>query len=654
MKTFSALLIIMFLLCVPVRSQNETTEKDAAETLFLQEKFADALPIFIRSLQADSTDIIVNYRAGLCYLHSRSQKSQSIPFLERAIGLYERSGSTAELPVVAYKWLADAYHQAYQFDKAIAGYEKYKKLLDPSLTEDQKETAETDWKLDMCRVGKTLDGLAAPMVLKKSGSGKVPVNTVSPGSYSSFLSADQSKMTITFKREGKAETHDEDARYYEAIVPPVKQDSTFVVDPKIKFEKKNKNETTIATSVDGQIVLNYRDENGRAGLYTTSLNGNAWTFPEKLDKAVNTSGWEQDECVSADGNVMYFTSNRKGGFGGKDIYVCRKLEDGEWSKAQNLGPVINTPYDEEAPFIHPDGITLYFSSNGRQTVGHYDIFSSTLHGGNWSMPVNVGFPIDSTHDLLPEIHETPVVKAKVQSKKKNKEPEVVAADKKENYLIAFSNLNGAPLTLLKGSLTVPEGKEAGPVRILIRDNKNNRTNAVYYSDSASGKFAMILPPAANNNVTYARPGYLIFSENINLEEKKESFEKRLPMELLAIEKNNKMVLNNIFFEQDKAILDPTSSIALDDLLLFLRKNPSLVVEFDNIITAKENMKMNARLSQERAEAVTAYLKANGIPEERLIAKGSTVKMKRVGSKEALQSMELRIIESQDKTMLTTQ
>jgi len=641
-----------FLLCATVSAQSEITEKDAAGIAFSQQRFADALPTFLKIVQADSSDILANYRAALCYLHSRSQKTKAIPFLERAIALQEKAGSATALPPAAFKLLADAYHQAYQFDKAIAGYEKYKKLLNPSLAEEQKEIEETEWKQDMCRVGKTLDGLAAPMVLKQSSKEKTPVKPVQPGSYSSFLSADQSKMTITFKREGRSGMNDEDSRYYDAL--SVKPDSAPKAGPEVKFEKKNKNETTIATSVDGQIVLNYRDENGSAALYTTSLNGNSWTFPEKLDKPVNSTGWEEDEYVSADGSVMYFTSSRKGGFGGKDLYVCKKQEDGEWGKAQNLGPMINTPYDEEAPFIHPDGITLYFSSNGRQTVGHYDIFSSTLRGGSWSLPVNVGFPIDTTHDIMPVVAEAPVVKDKVQPKKKGKVQAEPAADKKDNYLIAFSNLNGAPLTLLKGGLVVPDRDAPGTVQIIVRNNENKQTNAVYYTDSASGKFAMILPPAANNNITYTRPGYLIFSENINLREKKDAFEKRTAMQLLAVEKNNKMVLNNIFYEPDKAILHPNSSIALNDLLLFLKNNPSLVVEFSNIIAARENMKMNARLSQERAEAVTAYLKANGIPESRLIAKGGTMKLKRARNKEPFQSLELKIVESPDKEMLSTQ
>jgi outer membrane protein OmpA-like peptidoglycan-associated protein/tetratricopeptide (TPR) repeat protein len=654
MKTLAVLLACLLLLCVPAQSQNEITGKDAAEMFFMQEKFADALPLFLNVLQVDTTDIILNYYTGLCYLHSRSQKSASIPYLERAIALYERSGSTAELPVAVYKQLADAYHQSYNLDKAIAGYEKYKKLLDASLPGDKKELEETNWKLEMCHVGKTLDGLTAPVVVKKAPVEKVPASPVNPRTYSSFLSADQSKMTITFRRESAAGAQGEDARYYEPTLVPAKTDTANTETKKIKFEKKNKNETTIATSVDGQIVLNYRDENGTAALYTTSLNGNSWSLPEKISKAVNTIGWEQDEYVSADGNTMYFTSSRKGGFGGKDIYVCRKLEDGEWSKAENLGPVVNTPYDEEAPFIHPDGVTLYFSSNGRQTPGHYDIFTSTLHNGNWSLPVNVGFPADSTHDLVQDIPEKPVPVVTVKHKKKSKEQDV-PVDKKENYLISFSNLNGAPLTLLKGALTVPEGKPQGSVQIFIRNNGNNQTNGVYYSDSVSGKFAMILPPESNNNIAYSRAGYLIFSENINLQAKKELFEKRTQMELLAVEKNNKTVLSNVFYEQDKAVLQSTSGIALNDLLLFLTGNPAAIVEFDNTIIAKENMKMNSRLSQERAEAIVAYLSAKGIAPGRLIARGTAVKLKHARGQVPLQQLELKIIENnQDKAMLSTQ
>lgn len=658
MKTFLIVLSIAF--CFPFisRSQSTAPEKTQAELLFSQQRFADALPLLIKFLGEDPGNALLNYQIGSCYFYSRSQKLRSIPYLERAVAAYESPDvSSAGLPPLVYKLLAEAYNQSYEFDKAIINYEKYKSLLDPAAADAQKEIEEAGWRIDMCRVGKALDGLAGSAIdLKKEKKGKASANSIPKGAYSSFLSADHSKVTFTFGRENRGGDYDEDSRYYEPLTIQLPKDTVALPATKIKFEKKNKNETTIATSVDGQIVLNYRDDNGTANLYATCLNGNTWTKPEKLDRVVNTIGWEQDEYISADGSVMYFTSNRKGGYGGKDIYRCRKLGDGEWGKAENLGPAINTPYDEEAPFIHPDGVTLYFSSNGKQTIGKYDVFSSTFSAGNWSQPVNIGYPIDTTHDLAVENIPVAAPLEKVKKKrKKNKDENEQLNLRRDNYLISFNNLNGAPLTLLKGEFISPEGKIRGPVKITIRNNENGQTSAVYYSDSASQKYAMILPPGKNNNITYQKPGYMIFSENIDLVTKKDLFEKRLPLELFAIGKNTTIRLNNIFYDHDKATFNYLSDVSLNDLHLFLKDNPGLVVEFNNTIVAKEDLKANARLSEERAKALVSYMTGKGISKDRLIANGTAIKMKHARNKTDQQMLELRIVEdTPGKELLSTQ
>ena len=139
-------------------------------------------------------------------------------------------------------------------------------------------------------------------------------------------------------------------------------------------------------------------------IYYSKLDGDQWSYGYMLGTDpgditdINTQYHEPSACLSPDGNTLYFVSDRPGGFGGEDIYRCVKLPTGRWSKATNLGPTINTEYDEDAPFMHPDGVTLFFSSNGHKTMGGFDIFFSVKSDSGWYPPQNMGYPINTTDD----------------------------------------------------------------------------------------------------------------------------------------------------------------------------------------------------------------------------------------------------------------
>jgi flagellar motor protein MotB len=623
-----------------------------AEKLLRQERYSEALPILLEKFKTDSSDIRLNSNIAVCYINSRSQKVKSIDFFERTLRAAARSGSA--FPLSTYKMLGDAYQLNYDFDRAIINYERYRDKL--NLSADPKESEEIGWKIDMCRVGKALDGLSVPPIELKKNKSKSPSVAPTPGNYSAFLSPDQSKMTFTFNRGQKGGKNKDEYRYYaENIIPA---DSTAKTDS-IVPRKKNSFETTVATSFDGQIVLNYRDNNGAAELFVTCLNGNTWTRPEKLNKGVNYAGWEENECITPDGQLMFFTSDRKGGYGGKDIYFCKKISENEWGKAENAGPVINSPFDEEAPFIHPDGVTLYYSTNGRNKEHQFEIYSSVFNAKLWSPPVNIGFPIDTTRDQLIDSKITEAVVKVDESKKirkKRKKDKTIEKinETRDNYLISFNNPNGKPLTLLKGEFLSNEASR-GPVKITVSNNETGGMNSVFYSDSLSNKYSIILPPGNNNNITYGKQGYMIFSENIDLTNKNELFEKRLALQLFKPEEEARMIINNIFFDPGTANISRTSGVALKDLTDLLKHYPGIVAEFSNTIVSKDELKKNSRLARERAEALVKYLETNGIEKDRLIARGDAMKPKHSPDKKMTQWMEMKIIENkQTKELLTTQ
>ena len=376
------------------------------------------------------------------------------------------------------------------------------------------------------------------------------------------------------------------------------------------------NEASVGISVDGQIIIVYKDEDGDGDLYITNLNGNTWSPPVKLNDNINTKGWEPSAFLSADGNRLYFTSNREGGYGGRDIYSSDKLPDGEWAKAKNLGPTINTPFEEDAPFIHPDGVTLYFSSNGHATMGGFDIFSSSLNANNeWKIPTNIGYPINSPEDDIYYVVSPNNQRAYYSSFKAG------GFGEKDNYMITFKKFVEPPLVVLKGLITDPYGKVPEIVYITVTDNETEKIVGTYHTNSVSGNYLLILPPGKNYNITYEADNYLFHSINIDVKDSSNFYEIHEVVKLQPLVVGAKIVLKNIFFDFDKSTLRPVSNTELAKLYNLLKKYPKMVVEISGHTDSKGNDDYNLILSDQRAKAVVDYLIAKNINKKQMVAKG---------------------------------
>jgi outer membrane protein OmpA-like peptidoglycan-associated protein/tetratricopeptide (TPR) repeat protein len=639
MKTVKLYLIMILTTFGNVIVQGQPTkELKLADNFYKHKRYAEALPNYIHFLKSNPEDPEVNFKTGICYWNSRSQKEKAIPFFEKAIEIYSNSPSSEKKSFETYKLLGDVFHQQYKFDDAIICYEKCRELMKGF--KEQKDTAELSGKIEICKIGKALNGLASETEVKKNDKEKESFS----GS-SATLSSDKSTIAFTFKKTENKGENNIDSRYFETKKLK-KSDSVYQRDIHAAGKKINKYEATIATSFDGQIVLTYRDENGSAVLYTSCLRGNHWTAPEKLNKTANLWGWESNEYISADGSKMYFISDRKGGYGGKDIYVCKKLDNGEWSKAVNMGPFINTPFDEEAPFIHPDGKTFYFSSNGHNKKGYFEIFNAIISDSAVvSAPLKVGFPIDTTVRSVEALLyvDPPAEKGRHKKHSKNK---IEEQDDKSNYIISFSNPNGIPLTLVKGTFIERAGKFPGQVTIEIKNNETDQTLACYLTDVLSHEFAFILPPSVNNNVSFKKDSFLIVSENLDITDNKNYYKKLDPVILVPLERDALTTLNNVFFEPDKSIILSTSKPELNNWVYFLNSNPDLSIEIVGVGECTGKVRETSRLCSSRAEVLMKYFIDNGIDKERIEAKGYALKLKRAENATFKNKIELRITEDE--------
>ncbi|MDP1747380.1 MAG: OmpA family protein [Bacteroidota bacterium] len=650
MKRFEFLILVFFTGLSELLSQTENVKLKTADGFLSHGFFSSALPLYQDLLKFDSSNANLNFKIGVCYLNSRSQKTKAVYYLEKAI-LFFNHNSTREdknilknalwknfnvfpnmesgeinLPnqeisilVSAYKNLGDAYHLAYKFDLAIGCYEKFKNSVRDSSIEKLM-----NYDIAMCRFGKTLKSLVAcPLNLE---------NDFLVRNYSSSFIPDHPPLLFNSYQYEPIELElNRDIEFFEELNVDSKTDSSQIISSTNQDEPLlntaddsvmayTGSEASVGTSVDGQFVLIFKVENGKGNLYTTCLMQNQWTMPEELSKTINTKGWEHDEFISADGNNLYFSSNRDGGYGGKDIYNCKRLKNGKWSNAKNLGPSINTSFDDETPFIYPDGGILYFSSNRRRVNGPFDIFTSSLSdNGSWTMPVNVGYPVNNI--------DVKVSTEVVQNEKKlgNENSPLISiknngSEERNNFIITFYNDKKASITLLKGRVVDLLGKCIKDLKITVFDNETEEILGVYYPDNITGSYSIILPAGKSINISYEAKGYLFQSEHFDISKETNYYNIHKTLEMFPVAKGAKTVFNNIFFDFEKAAMRPISNIELNKLFIFLADNPDLKIEIADYIDSKKNTKFNRQLGLSRVKAVINYLTQKGISSERITGK----------------------------------
>jgi flagellar motor protein MotB len=382
------------------------------------------------------------------------------------------------------------------------------------------------------------------------------------------------------------------------------------------------NEGAQCISPDGMYMFftgcNRPDGLGRCDIYLSKREGKNWSEPFNIGGPINTPGWESQPSLTADGKTLYFVSTRSGGQGGYDIWKSDLKGDGSWTFPVNLGPGINTSYDEQSPFIHTDGHTLYFSSNGWPGMGNKDIFMSRIDSStrNWSKPQNLGYPINTFGE---ESGLTISTDGKTA---------FFASDQEGGYggldIYSFelpSILRPGKVTYVKGTVFDSETKEMldGKIQII-----NLNTNQVVFddiSDFETGEFLATMTVGKTFGLNVSKEGYLFYSKNFTLDNKlaDKPFNIRVPLQ--KIEVGGLVVLNNIFFDFNKFNLLPASKVELQQLIQFLYSNPNISIEISGHTDNVGDDQSNLTLSENRARTVYDYLIANKIPSGRLGYKG---------------------------------
>lgn len=514
---FTPLLIVAFSLNVTVaqgdfdpvkfeESLKNASFKDkleAANALMEDQLYVYAVKVLINLVAEQLDNANINYKIGICYLNISNDRAKALPYLlnaEKKISKNYDPFTTFETnaPIETYFYLGNAYHITEDCDKAIENFNKF-------ISQSSKKHilyAKAEVSIKQCVIAK--GEFADPKEHKIANIG--PEINGLDDDFSPIVTLDEGSMFFTSRRMRPDSSNitkfsQQDGKHFEDVYISYKDFKTGKwLEPEVltNISSVNSNQASISVSADGQQLFIYKDIKGNGEIYVAEYEDTTYGTPKDMGSSVNSTSWETHGTLSADGQTFYFVSDRDGGLGGRDIWKVVKLPNGQWSKASNLGALINTSFDEDSPFFHPDGKTLYFSSNGEASMGGFDIFFSQIdETGKWTTPLNLGYPLNTVDDDVFFTTNAQGDKGYYSSSKSG------GFGEKDIYVVELKESSIAGIAILKGYIDPGPGKLLPDgVIIYVYDLTEGGDPQKYSPNKRNGSYIFNLKPCNEYLVEY--------------------------------------------------------------------------------------------------------------------------------------------------------
>jgi len=462
--------------------------KDAT-FFFNNEDYLNALSYYTKIIAQDKKHELANLNSVICKFRLSYPLDSILPHEENLI--------SSKL-IDAKFYVAKIRHQQKQFDLSIAMLEAYRKVPEKKRSISE---AELDYLLNVNKSAIQMVNNPHRSLIKNMGK---TINSVY-AEYVPIITPEENTLYFTSRREGSSNNKkDAFGNYHEDVYVSHKEGDDWLESKNVGSPINTEtNDACVAISPDGQRMIIYRAApDGITGdLFITKLSDhNTWESLQKLGPEINSQFTETSACFSNDTSEIYFSSNRPGGYGGKDIYRIKKLPNGRWALPYNLGPNINTLYDEDAPYLHPDAVTLYFSSKGHNTMGEYDVFRSILNQDNnqFSKAENLGYPINNVGNDIFFVLNVDGQKGYYSSIKEDSHgsTDIYQIDTRfgDNDLKVKNGL------LFKDDIL-------GKAKITLLDNETNKVAGIYNSNPKTGKFILVMNPLKSYKAIVQEDGY---------------------------------------------------------------------------------------------------------------------------------------------------
>lgn len=590
--------------------------------------YVQARDAYVQVLDYDPENLKANFMAGSLYLQTVN-KEKATPYLLKAYSL--NPNYTFDLLYL----IGRSYQFGLDFTNAINYYNRYLDKLRANRNysgNDLVPMSEVQKRIKECNTGIRLVNNPLNYNITNVGEG---VNSEWPD-YGPTIDENETMLIFTSRRkEGNlnADVFNDNFPYEDIFISrkengiwgPAKNIGSVI--NSLYFE------SSLTLSKDGKQLYLYIDNNA-GDIYVSNLNSDgSWSSPQPLEGAINSNYKETSVTISPDGNVIYFVSNRPGGLGGQDIYYCVKNRRGLWLDVKNIGAPVNTPEDEDFPFIDYDSKTLYFSSKGHDGMGGYDIYKSVYDSSRseWIKPVNIGYPMNTPDDDISFISTKDEKRGYFSSVREDgygyqdiymfSIPEEVRNINEENREIpAKPKVTTTPVVL-----NISVSDESGNPQdadVKLRNNDDKYLGPITRTSPGKYKVTVSFDVAKNCTLSAEKDGYMYANKNFVIPaatEKEQVMNQSLT--LGTLKSGNTMILHGIYFDFDKATLKPESIIEINKLYQMLKENSRLIAEIDGYTDNVGSREYNYRLSYRRAQAVVEYLVKRGIKPTRIHAVG---------------------------------